>query len=215
MGVCDTLTSEIRWALVVRGGWNGHQPVTISDSFVPFLKEQRFTVEPSEDLAVYDDAERLAATDLVVQCWTMGTITPQQRDSLAAAVRGGIVDCFHDHGYHLLTGGKFVMHPPGFLDDTYQLSPGHADHPIIAGLDDFAIHSEQHWVLTDAHIDVLATTTFPADDLHDRPAVMPAVWTRAHGAGRVFVSTIGHKPDDFDVPQVRTLTERGLLWASR
>lgn len=89
--------------------------MTISDSFVPFLKEQRFTVEPSEDLAVYDDAERLAATDLVVQCWTMGTITPQQRDSLAAAVRGGVVDCFHDHGYHLLTGGKLVMHPPGFL----------------------------------------------------------------------------------------------------
>ncbi|GAB2991003.1 ThuA domain-containing protein [Streptomyces pseudoechinosporeus] len=198
--------------------------MTISDSFVPFLKEQGFTVETSEDLAVYDDAERLAATDLVVQCWTMGTITPQQRDNLAAAVRGGtglagwhggIVDSFHDHGYHLLTGGKFVTHPPGYLDHTYQLSPEHADHPIIAGLDDFAIHSEQYWVLTDAHIDVLATTTFPADDLHDRPAVMPAVWTRTHGAGRVFVSTIGHKPDDFDVPQVRTLTERGLLWASR
>ncbi|MCX4703290.1 ThuA domain-containing protein [Streptomyces sp. NBC_01352] len=224
MGMCNTLTSEIRRALVVRGGWDGHEPVTISDSFVPFLKAQGFTVETSEDLAVYDDAERLAATDLVVQCWTMGTITPQQRDNLAAAVRGGtglagwhggIVDSFHDHGYHLLTGGKFVTHPPGYLDHTYQLSPEHADHPIIAGLDDFAIHSEQYWVLTDARIDVLATTTFPADDLHDRPAVMPAVWTRTHGAGRVFVSTIGHKPDDFDVPQVRTLTERGLLWASR
>ncbi|MFG3294208.1 hypothetical protein ACGF3G_36085 [Streptomyces sp. NPDC048179] len=44
-----------------------HQPVTISYRFVPFLQEQRFTVETSEDLAVYDDAERLPATDLVVQ----------------------------------------------------------------------------------------------------------------------------------------------------
>ncbi|MFE0257617.1 ThuA domain-containing protein [Streptomyces sp. NPDC059010] len=109
---------------------------------------------------------------------------------------------------------SFVMHPPGSLDHTYQLPPEHADHPIIAGLHDFAMHSEQFWGLTDAHIDVLATTTFPADDLHDRPAVMPAVWARPDGSGRVFVSTIGHKPDEFDVLHVRTLTERGLLWAS-
>jgi type 1 glutamine amidotransferase len=43
----------------------------------------------------------------------------------------------------------------------------------------------------------------------------PAVWTRQWGKGRVFVSTIGHKLEDLDVPEVRTLTERGLLWASR
>ncbi|GHE03258.1 ThuA domain-containing protein [Streptomyces alanosinicus] len=131
-----------------------------------------------------------------------------------AGWHGGIVDCFHDHGYHLLTGGTFVMHPPGFHDHTVHLLPERADHPVVAGLDDFSVRTEQYWVLTDPHIDVLATTVFPPDDLRDRPAVMPAVWTRTWGAGRVF-STIGHKPDDFDVPEVRTLTERGLLWASR
>nr|WP_237536955.1 ThuA domain-containing protein [Streptomyces sp. SID5785] len=210
--------------MVVRGGWDGHQPVTISDGFVPFLEEQGFAVETAEDLAVYEDVELLAATDLVVQCWTMGTITERRRDNLAAAVRagtglagwhGGIVDCFHDHGYHLLTGGTFAMHPPGFHDHGYTIVPERADHPVVTGLDDFALHSEQYWVLTDPHIDVLATTTFPAGDLHDAPVVMPAVWTRTWGRGRVFVSTIGHKPDDFEVPQVRTLTERGLLWAAR
>ncbi|MFJ6819387.1 ThuA domain-containing protein [Streptomyces niveus] len=226
------MTSDNRRALVVRGGWDGHQPVPISDAFVPFLKERGFTVETSGDLAVYDDAERLAATDLIVQCWTMGTITREQSANLAAAVRagtglagwhGGIVDCFHDHGYHLLTGGKFIMHPPGFHDHTVHLVPERADHPVIAGLGDFDVHTEQYWVFTDPRIDVLATTTFAADklpeDLRDGTdggaTVMPAVWTRTWGAGRVFVSTIGHKPDDFDVPEVRTLTERGLLWASR
>ncbi|MBF9069158.1 ThuA domain-containing protein [Streptacidiphilus sp. NEAU-YB345] len=217
-------THTTRRALVVRGGWDGHQPVAISDSFVPFLKEQGFAVETAEDLAVYEDAERLAATDLIVQCWTMGTITREQCDNLAAAVRGGsglagwhggIVDSFLDHGYHLLTGGRFVMHPPGFHDHTVHLLPEQAEHPVIAGLRDFDVHTEQYWMLTDPHIEVLATTTFPPDELRDRPAVTPAVWTRTWGAGRVFVSTIGHKPDDFDVPEVRTLTERGLLWASR
>src|SRR5689334_20911316 len=89
MGACTTLTSDIRRALVVRGGWDGHQPVTISDGFVPFLEERGFTVESSEDLAVYEEAERLAATDLIVQCWTMGTITREQSENLAAAVRAG------------------------------------------------------------------------------------------------------------------------------
>ncbi|MEU3982323.1 ThuA domain-containing protein [Streptomyces sp. NPDC026672] len=148
----STLTINTRRALVVRGGWDGHQPVAISDGFVRFLKEQGFVVETSEDLTVYEDAERLAATDLVVQCWTMGTITPRQRDNLAAAVRagtglagwhGGIVDCFHDHGYHLLTGGKFVMHPPGHLDHGYEIVPERAGHPVVAGLDDFTLPSEQ------------------------------------------------------------------------
>lgn len=77
------MTTHTRRALVVRGGWNGHQPVTISDGFLPFLKEQGFAVETSEDLAVYEDAERLAATDLIVHCWTMGTITPEQREKLS------------------------------------------------------------------------------------------------------------------------------------
>ncbi|MGW5657955.1 ThuA domain-containing protein [Streptomyces humi] len=217
-------TEDIRRALVVRGGWDGHRPVTISDGFVPFLKERGFSVDTAEDLAVYEDADRLAATDLIVQCWSMGDITPEQSEGLAAAVRagtglagwhGGIVDSFQDHGYHLLTGGAFVMHPPGFHDHTVHPLPERAGHPVVAGLDDFTVHTEQYWVLTDPHVDVLATTTFPAGELHDRPVVMPAVWTRTWGAGRIFVSTVGHKPDDFDVPEVRTLTERGLLWASR
>ncbi|RVU20916.1 ThuA domain-containing protein [Streptomyces antnestii] len=217
-------TDTTRRALVVRGGWEGHEPVAISDRFVPFLKDHGCAVDTSEDLAVYDDAERLLATDLVVQCWTMGTITREQSDNLAAAVRagtglagwhGGIIDSFFDHGYHLLTGGRFVMHPPGYLDHTVHLLPERAEHPVIAGLQDFDVHTEQYWVLTDPHIEVLATTTFPPDELRDRPTVMPAVWTRTWGAGRVFVSVLGHKPDDFDVPEVRAMTERGLLWASR
>lgn len=44
---------------------------------------------------------------------------------------------------------------------------------------------------------------------------MPMAWVREHGAGRVFVSTLGHGPEDLAVPQARTLTERGLLWAAR
>ncbi|WP_329125667.1 ThuA domain-containing protein [Streptomyces sp. NBC_01465] len=219
------MTSESRKALLVRGGWEGHQPVKITELFVPFLRSHGFDIDVSETLEVYADAQRLAATDLVVQCWSMGEITAAQSEGLAAAVRagtglagwhGGIVDAFRgDIGYHRLTGGQFLMHPPGFHDHEVTFVPGRANHPVVTGLADFRVHTEQYWMSTDPLIDVLATTVFPPGEEYDRPVTMPAVWTRNWGAGRVFVSTIGHKPDDFDVPEVRALTERGLLWASR
>jgi type 1 glutamine amidotransferase len=219
------VTTATRRALVVRGGWEGHAPVAITDLFLPFLTDQGFTVRTAERLDVYADAELLAATDLIVQCWSMGEITAEQSRGLAAAVEagtgfagwhGGVLDAFRgDLDHTLLTGGQFLMHPPGFLDHTVHLVPERAGHPVIAGLTDFAVHTEQYWVATDPDIDVLATTTFPADERRRHPVVMPTVWTRTRGAGRVFVSAIGHKADDFDVPEVRTLTERGLLWAAR
>ena len=95
--------------------------------------------------------------------------------------------------------------------------PERADHPIVAGLGTWSMHTEKYWVLHDAMNDVLATTTFRVgpDTPWRQDVVAPMVWTRLWGRGRVFVSTIGHFPKDLDVPQVRTLTERGLLWASR
>jgi type 1 glutamine amidotransferase len=223
------MTDPLRRALVVRGGWEGHSPVAITDLFLPFLKDHGFTVETSETLDVYTDAELLAATDLIVQCWTMDEISAEQTRGLSAAVRagtgfagwhGGIIDSFRgDVDYQILTGGQFLMHPHGFVEYTVHLVPERAGHPVIAGLADFAVHTEQYWVMTDPDIDVLATTTFaagfPAGEDRDHPVVMPTVWTRTRGRGRVFVSAIGHKADDFGVPEVRTLTERGLLWASR
>ena len=214
-----------RRALVVRGGWDGHQPVTITDEFLPFLEKEGYDVLKTDTLDVYEDTELLAATDLIVQCWTMGEITAAQSQGLAAAVRagtglagwhGGIVDSFRgDVSYQLLTGGQFLMHPPGFHEHAIRILE--TGHPVTAGLGDFTVRTEQYWMATDPLNEVLATTEFEvaAGEPWRKPVVMPAVWTRHWGEGRVFVSTIGHKPDDFDVPEVRTLTERGLLWASR
>ncbi|WP_037870805.1 ThuA domain-containing protein [Streptomyces sp. SPB074] len=222
MGACKTMTNPSRRALVVRGGWEGHSPVEITDLFLPFLQDAGFSVDTSDTLDVYTDAERLAATDLIVQCWTMGQVTPGQSAGLIAAVRagtgfagwhGGIVDSFRgDLGYQRLTGGQFLMHPEGYHDHRVHIVPG---HELVEGIEDFDVHTEQYWVATDPAVEVHATTVFPAGEEHHQEVVMPAVWSRRYGAGRVFVNTIGHKPDDFDVPGARVLTERGLLWASR
>ncbi|WP_062212265.1 ThuA domain-containing protein [Streptomyces sp. NBRC 109706] len=219
-----------RRALVIRGGWEGHAPIETTDLFLPWLREQGFEVTVSDTLDVYLDAEALAATDLIVQCWTMGEITREQSDGLAAAVRagtglagwhGGICDAFRANtAYQWLTGGQFVMHPAEWLDHTVDIVPERADHPVVRELPArIPLHTEQYLVHTAPDVEVLATTTFATDDpevpAEARGVTCPAVWTRAWGEGRVFVNTIGHKLDDLQDPTVRTLTERGLLWAAR
>ena len=220
-------STRTRQALIVRGGWEGHSPVEATERFLPFLKENGFAVEVHDEPDVYADAEKLAATDLVVQCYTQGVATDEQVLGLSAAVHagtglagwhGGVCDSFRGSPDYLhLTGGQWAAHPGGFVEHEVAIAPEKAGHEIVAGLDRWRLDTEQYWVLTDDLNDVLATTTFPVGD--DTPwreeVTCPAVWTRRWGRGKVFVSTIGHKLEDLDHPDVRTLTERGLLWASR
>jgi type 1 glutamine amidotransferase len=228
-----------RRALVVRGGWDGHVPVAATDRFIPYLEANGFEVRVEDSPEVYVDADELARTDLIVQCYTMGTASNEAVAGLRAAIaagtgfagwHGGIADSFRNTSDYLhLVGGSFACHPArdpehpkGDQTDNYvsyvvNVLPEQAEHPIVAGIEDFELCSEQYWVISDDYIDVLATTTQaarPGDPWH-RPVVSPAVWTRSWGEGRVFVATPGHSLDVLDDPNVRTLVERGLLWASR
>jgi type 1 glutamine amidotransferase len=217
--------TEQRRALVVRGGWDGHAPEEAAELFVPFLREHDFDVVVEGSLEAYADTDLMAATDLVVQCWTMGDILADELRGLRTAVaagtgfagwHGGIIDSFRiATDYLQLVGGQFAAHPGGALvEHTIQIT---GDHPIVEGVHDFTLRSEQYWLLTDPLNDVLATTTITPgpDDPWHAPITSPAVWTRRWGAGRVFVCAPGHQLADLEIPAVRTIIERGLLWASR
>lgn len=228
-----------RKALIVRGGWSGHRPVEATDRFVPFLQEQGFEVRIEESTAVYADAAALAQTDLIVQCVTMGEIAGEEIAGLRAAIEagtgftgwhGGIADSFRASSDYLqLVGGIFASHPAvaagvphaedeqHYRDYTVNITDLGRQHPITAGIDDFDLHTEQYWVLFDDLNDVLATTTHPSEPEQQwhRPHTSPAVWTRQWGAGRIAVSTPGHSLDVIDDPNVRTIIERGMLWAAR
>ncbi|MEV1288961.1 ThuA domain-containing protein [Micromonospora sp. NPDC049679] len=216
----------MRDAIVVRGGWDGHAPVEATERFIPFLRANGFAVEVHHSLEVYADADRMGAADLVLQSWSVGKLSDAEAAGLDAAVRtgtglagwhGGIVGAFHNERYQHLTGGVFVHHPAGFVDHTLTVVPTRADHPIVTGIGPVRLHTEKYWVLSDPLNDVLAEVVFDADVTAPWQGriSMPAVWTRRWGAGRVFVSTVGHKVDDLDLPDVRAITERGLLWAAR
>lgn len=228
-----------RTALVVRGGWEGHQPVEASDLFIPFLEESGFEVRVESSNEIYADAEVMAGLDLVLQSVTMSEISREAFAGLRAAVEagtgfggwhGGIADSYRNNSdYLLLVGGQFATHPgkepsrrigdqtDNYLPYTVELTDLGREHEIMAGLEDFALETEQYWVLHDDLNDVLATTTHPTQPYHPwhRPIVSPAVWTRLWGDGRVFVCTPGHSVDVLADDNVRTIIQRGLLWAAR
>ena len=213
-------------ALVVWGGWDGHEPKQCADIFAPWLKEQGFEVEVADNLNCYLDTEKLKKLSLIVPIWTMGEITSEQEKSLLDAVKsgvgiagwhGGMCDSFRNNtGYQFMTGGQWVEHPGGIID--HEVNIINHDDPITKGLSDFKMNSEQYYMHTDPGNEVLATTTFSGEhgEVHwIKGTVMPVVWKRMYGKGRVFFSSAGHVAKDFDVPEARTIVERGMLWAAR
>jgi len=212
-------------AIMVWGGWEGHEPKQCVDIFAPILEEEGFAVTISDTLDTYKDRDLMAEQDLVVPAWTMGQIEGEQEQGLLAAVdrgtgiagwHGCMADSFRNNTtYQFMVGGQFVAHPDGIIDYTVNIAA--PDDPIVAGLDDFQMHSEQYYMHTDPGNQVLATTTLEGRQSASwvNGTVMPVVWKRAWGAGRVFYSSLGHVARDFDVPEAREIQRRGMLWASR
>src|SRR6188474_3059311 len=132
-------------ALMVIGGWDGHEPKLCADIFAPYLRTQGYDVEVSETLDSYLDKAKMDSLNLIVQEWTMGTITDPQQNALLAAVKagvgiagwhGGLCDSFRNNvDYQFMTGGQWVAHPGGIID--YDVKITRPDDPIMAGLKDF------------------------------------------------------------------------------
>jgi len=231
--------SANKTALVVRGGWPGHRPVEATELFIPYLEANGYDVRVEESTAVYADGAYLAGVDLILQSVTMSTIEVDEFRGLRAAVEagtgfagwhGGIADSFRNTSDYLhLVGGQFGCHPgkhpfphnedetDAFVPYTVEISETGKTHPITAGIADFDLVTEQYWVLADSYSTVLATTTQKRRDFDPwhREVVHPAVWTREWGRGRVFVATPGHSLDVLQDSSVKTIIERGMLWASR
>jgi len=212
-------------ALVVWGGWEGHEPKQCVDIFAPWLESQGFRVEISHSLDSYADLEKLKKLDLIVHIFTMTDIKGELERNLEEAVKSG-VGLAGWHGglgdahrsaveYQFMVGGQWVAHPGGVID--YDVDITDLDDPITKGLKRrFHMKSEQYFMHVDPGNEVLATTTFTgAHAPWIEGSVMPVVWKKMYGKGRVFYTSLGHVAADFDVPEAREIVQRGLLWAAR
>jgi hypothetical protein len=209
---------------MVWGGWEGHEPKQCVDVFEPYLREQGYEVEVSDTLEVYTNERKMKALDLIVPVWTQGEITREQETGLLEAVKGGVGiagwhggmgDSFRNNiNYQFMVGGQWVAHPGGIIDYDVEIVDRH--DPITTGLPDFHMKSEQYLMHVDPSNQVLAVTTFGGEYCPwIEGTIMPVVWKRMWGAGKVFYSSLGHVAKDFEVPEVRKIVERGMLWASK
>lgn len=209
---------------MVWGGWEGHEPEACVERFVPVLTTSGFEVDVANTLDVFADRNLMQSLDLVVPCWTMGTLTEAQEHGLLDAVRlgtgiagwhGGMGDAFRNStAYQFMVGGQFVEHPGGIIDYTVHITQ--PEDSIVAGVGDFAVHTELYYMHVDPSNEVVATATCSGDVYPwIEGVVMPVVWKRVYGAGRVFYSALGHQARDFDVPEVFEIMQRGMCWASR
>jgi type 1 glutamine amidotransferase len=98
----------------------------------------------------------------------------------------------------------------------FQVNITNHDHPITAGIPDFGIHTEQYYLHMDPRSEVLAETTFSgAGQPWIKGVVMPVVFTKLWGQGRVAAVTLGHSASEFAVPEFLELVRRNVLWVAR
>lgn len=214
----------MRKALIVWGGWDGHEPEQGAHIIRNMLTEDGFDVRVETSTAAFADPA-IHDLSLIVPIVTMSTIEIDQVRNLASAIEGGVGmggyhggmgDLFRNTTeYQFIVGGQWVAHPGNVID--YSVDVVRPDDAVMKDIPRrFAYRSEQYYMHVDPTNEVLATTTFTGDHASwIDGAVMPVVWKRRYGKGRVFYSSLGHKAHEFEVPEMHTILRRGLNWAAR
>lgn len=213
-------------ALIFQGGWDGHEPGLVSKRFALLLEKHGYEVIITDTMETLKDRDLVMSMDLIVPCWTGGDIPGECRENIVKAVaagtglagcHGGMCDSFrNDTEWQFMTGGQWVSHPGGD-GINYKVNVRRGSSPIIEGIEDFDVCSEQYYLHVDPAVEVLATTRFPVANFYhaaNKPIDMPVVWTKYWGLGRVFYCSLGHHDDVFvKSPSAEILMERGLIWA--
>ena len=213
-------------ALVTWGGWEGHEPEKVGPMFADWLRAAGMEVTLTDSLSCFDDAEALKAYDLIVPVWTMSKIEKQQALNACAAVaagtgiagcHGGMCDAFRENvDWQFMTGAQWVAHPgnDGVEYGVRMVS----DDPLVAGVGDFTVKTEQYYLHVDPAVKVHAVCDFPVvEGPHsvNGPVAMPVVFTKGYGQGRVYYNALGHQKNVIDQGPAAELMRRGLLWAAR
>ncbi len=213
-------------ALIVYGGWEGHDPVGVADVFAAILKEENFEVTLSDTLDSF--LTDLSIYDLIVPIWTMGSLSSKAERNVCDAVangtgiagcHGGMCDAFRNNTlWQFMTGAQWVEHPGG-NDVTYQVNINKASSsPLVEGIEDFTLTSEQYYIHIDPAVDVLATTTFtyPGNHTANGFVTLPVAFTKRWGKGKVYYNSLGHNRSIFDnIPEAKEMMRRGFVYAAR
>jgi type 1 glutamine amidotransferase len=127
-------------------------------------------------------------------------------------------DRYVDHGasadpYVKMIGGEFIKH------GAQQKSRMRNVDPAFPGLtkvgDGFDLHEEWYSLkefADDMHV-LLVQETGTMKGLEYARGPYPATWTRMHGKGRVFYTSMGHREDVWTNPLFQEILTGGLTWS--
>jgi len=213
----------MREALIVWGGWSGHEPEQCAAIVAGMLRDAGFGVRVENTTRAFADPA-IADLSLIVPIFSIGRIEKDEVQNLTRAVEGGVglagchggmCDAFREAvAYQFMCGGQWVAHPGNIID--FRVNVTRPDDPVMQGIGDFDYRSEQYYMHVDPANEVLATTTFSgAHAPWIEGVVMPVVWKRRHGAGRVFYSALGHVAKEYEHNSMRSILARGMEWAAR
>lgn len=217
-------------ALIVWGGWDGHEPEKVAYFFRDILVAEGFNVTVSNTLDSFADEPFVLSQNLLVPVYTMSEISKEQFEPVQRAVadhgigmagcHGGMCDAFRTNTeWQFMTGSQWVSHP-GNDGVKYMININRSNpHEITDGLPDFEVASEQYYLHVDPGVNVLATCDFPTPGVEGphtaNPCKMPQVYTKMYGKGRVFYNALGHHCDILEAEVPKELMRRGLVWAAK
>ena len=115
--------------------------------------------------------------------------------------------------YVKMLGGEFIKH------GAQQKATMRAVDPKFPGMEKYAAGFEMHeeWYSLkdfrpDLHVLLVQETETMKGSDYARPAY-PATWTRMHGKGRVFYTSMGHREDVWTSPIFQDILTGGIAWA--
>ena len=156
-------------------------------------------------------------------------------NSILVFTEEGLVDAPDDRPDVMdMLGTQFKAHPP---IGPFPVEVVDKDHEFTRGIEDFEIVDELYLSNKTADIDTLMQTTFSGEatgfvDSEWKDAVVPILYTRDIGSGRIVYNALGHCRGHYDLPGMQDfyphkemcawnydvyydLLRRGIGWAMR
>ncbi len=107
-----------------------------------------------------------------------------------------------------LLGNRYLSHGPGHHEGRHTIEVV-AEHPITAGVETFDLFDEYYeFEFADDDVTVLAQRH------RDDGVVIPVLYVREVGAGRVVYLALGHDMRSWGEPAVRALVRQAIQWAA-
>ena len=190
-----------------------HNSAAYAPSLTHALVRRGIHLTYEDDPAVALRPERLRHYDAVLAYANHETITPDQEKALLDFVAngGGFVPVHsasfmfkNSPAYIALVGAQFATHDTA----TFAAQTIVRDHPIMQGLEPFTTYDETY-----VHTKHNPTDRTVLQERVDGTRREPYTWTRTHGKGRVFYSTLGHVEEAYDNPLIKQMYVEGIKWA--